>query len=67
MTDGLQLTADSRPEPAIAELAAAGAVLVSVTPAKTTLEDVFISAIHGPGQSATPENGRPEHEMAIQG
>jgi hypothetical protein len=29
----------------IAELAAAGATLVSVTPARTTLEDVFVEAL----------------------
>jgi ABC-2 type transport system ATP-binding protein len=36
------LDAARRPEPLIAELAAAGASLVSVTSVKTTLEDVFL-------------------------
>jgi len=41
----LDLPADLRPEPLIAELSAAGAVLVSVTPSRTTLEDVFVEAL----------------------
>jgi ABC-2 type transport system ATP-binding protein len=41
----LDLGPDVRPEPVIAELAAAGATLVSVTPARTTLEDVFVEAL----------------------
>jgi ABC-2 type transport system ATP-binding protein len=41
----LELPPDVRPEPLIAELAAAGAVLVSVAPARTTLEDVFVEAL----------------------
>ena len=40
----IDLTAGMRPEPIVAELAAAGATLVSVTPLKTTLEDVFMEA-----------------------
>jgi ABC-2 type transport system ATP-binding protein len=43
------LAPELRPEPAIAELAAAGAVLISVTPVKATLEDVFLSAIRTAG------------------
>jgi len=38
----LELGAGGRPEPLIAELAAAGAQLVSVTSVRTTLEDVFL-------------------------
>ena len=38
----IALAADTRPEPLIAELTAAGASLVSVTPLRTTLEDVFL-------------------------
>jgi ABC-2 type transport system ATP-binding protein len=41
----LELGAGVRPEPVIAELAAAGATLVSVTPIRTTLEDVFLQAL----------------------
>ena len=41
----VELGSSSRPEPLIAELAAAGASLVSVSPLRTTLEDVFVSAI----------------------
>jgi ABC-2 type transport system ATP-binding protein len=41
----VELGPSSRPEPLIAELAAAGAALVSVSPLRTTLEDVFVSAI----------------------
>ncbi len=41
----LDLGPDVRPEPVIAHLAAAGATLVSVTPARTTLEDVFVEAL----------------------
>jgi hypothetical protein len=40
-----------RPELVISELAAAGAALISVTPVKTTLEDVFISAIRSAGDA----------------
>jgi ABC-2 type transport system ATP-binding protein len=36
--------ANARPEPVIAELAAAGAAVVSVSPLRTTLEDVFVRA-----------------------
>jgi len=39
------LKTDARPEPFIAELAAAGAALVSVAPLRTTLEDVFMERI----------------------
>jgi ABC-2 type transport system ATP-binding protein len=41
----LEIPSHARPEPLIAELAAAGATLVSVTPARTTLEDVFVEAL----------------------
>jgi ABC-2 type transport system ATP-binding protein len=34
-----------RPEPLVAELAAAGASLVSVSPLRTTLEDVFMEVL----------------------
>jgi len=36
--------AHTRPEPVIADLAAAGAAIVSVLPLRTTLEDVFVRA-----------------------
>jgi ABC-2 type transport system ATP-binding protein len=47
-----ELDADVRPEPFIAHLAGAGAVLVSVMPVRTTLEDVFVRAVgtHGPDE-----------------
>ena len=44
---GLELNNGVRPEPFIAELAAAGASLVSVSPTRTTLEDVFLRALDG--------------------
>jgi ABC-2 type transport system ATP-binding protein len=50
----LDLAADVRPEPLVAELAAAGAVLVSVTPARTTLEDVFVEALARASAAAPP-------------
>ncbi|MEZ5317210.1 MAG: ABC transporter ATP-binding protein [Vicinamibacterales bacterium] len=40
-----ELAPEVRPEPFIAELAAAGATLVSVTPLRTTLEDVFVESV----------------------
>ena len=53
----LDLPADLRPEPLIAELSAAGAVLVSLTPSRTTLEDVFVEALGkaAPGPAATKD------------
>ena len=38
----IELAGNARPEPLIAELAAAGATLISVAPVRTTLEDVFV-------------------------
>src|SRR5262245_36355604 len=46
----IELGADVRPEPIVQELASAGAALVSVSPLRTTLEDVFVSAT-GAGRS----------------
>jgi ABC-2 type transport system ATP-binding protein len=46
----LELKAGVRPEPVVADLAAAGAQLVSVTPLTATLEDVFVAALAGGGQ-----------------
>jgi ABC-2 type transport system ATP-binding protein len=43
----LELGPDVRPEPFIAELAAHGASLVSAAPVRTSLEDVFSSAVGG--------------------
>jgi len=40
-----ELPAGMPPEPVIADLAASGATLVSVTPLKTTLEDVFVESV----------------------
>ena len=50
------LPASSRPEPVIAELAAAGASLVSASPRVETLEDVFVRSTAGGG--APPPGGR---------
>jgi ABC-2 type transport system ATP-binding protein len=60
----LELTSDGRPEPVIAELAASGAMLVSVTPAKTTLEEVFISAIRARDEQTTGAEKQTQPEMA---
>jgi ABC-2 type transport system ATP-binding protein len=45
-----ELSGQTRPEPIIAELAAAGASLVSVAPLRTTLEDVFVAATSAPAE-----------------
>ena len=50
----LELPSDTRPEPVIAELAAIGGELIAVTPLRTTLEDVFMSAV-----GSTPETSGP--------
>ena len=41
----LEIGQDIRPERVVADLAAAGATLVSVTPLRTSLEDVFVKAL----------------------
>jgi ABC-2 type transport system ATP-binding protein len=41
----MELAADGRPEQLIADLALGGATLVSVSPIRTTLEDVFMRAL----------------------
>jgi ABC-2 type transport system ATP-binding protein len=41
----LEVGPDVRPEPLVADLAAGGAMLVSVTPLRTTLEDVFLERV----------------------
>jgi ABC-2 type transport system ATP-binding protein len=41
----LEISPHDRPEPLVAELAAAGARLISVAPVTGTLEDVFLSAL----------------------
>jgi ABC-2 type transport system ATP-binding protein len=59
----LALDSDSRPEPLIAGLTAAGATLVSVVPVRTSLEDVFIATtaesesrgFDGPAASRAPD------------
>jgi ABC-2 type transport system ATP-binding protein len=51
----IELGRGQRPEPLVAELAASGASLVSVTALRTTLEDVFMKALGsdaGPGPRA---------------
>jgi len=52
----LELMVGDRPEPIVAELAAAGAVLVSVTPLGVNLEDVFVERVGGAG--AEPAGSR---------
>ena len=52
----LELMVGDRPEPIVAELAAAGAVLVSVTPLGVNLEDVFVERVGGAG--AAPAGSR---------
>lgn len=49
----VMLAADQRPEPVVADLAAAGAELESVTPQSETLEDVYMRALGGAGREAT--------------
>jgi ABC-2 type transport system ATP-binding protein len=49
----LLLGSDRRPEPLVAELAGAGAKLVSVSPVRTTLEDVFLQAL---GREDAPDD-----------
>jgi ABC-2 type transport system ATP-binding protein len=58
----LVLGADSRPEPIVVELAAAGAALVSVAPLRTTLEDVFLQALGRPSGEAA---GHEPHQPAL--
>ena len=43
----VEIGGDTRPEPLIAELSAAGASLISVAPIRTTLEDVFVRYASG--------------------
>jgi ABC-2 type transport system ATP-binding protein len=45
----IELSADTRPEPVVAALAAEGAALVSVAPLRATLEEVFVQQISGAG------------------
>ena len=61
-----ELGPDARPETLIAELAAHGARLVSVTPLKTTLEDVFMSALGslGAGEPGSLGDGKPRTEQS---
>jgi ABC-2 type transport system ATP-binding protein len=60
-----ELAAPARPEPFIASMAAEGAVLVAVSPIRTTLEDVFLRVLgqvgraEEPASPATPMEGRP--------
>jgi ABC-2 type transport system ATP-binding protein len=55
----LTLPADGRPEPIVAELASAGAALVSVSPLRTTLEDVFLRALDPAAPGAAPGTSAP--------
>lgn len=52
----LELRVGERPEPIVAELAAGGAVLVSVAPLGVNLEDVFVERVGGVG--AAPAGSR---------
>jgi len=49
----LELAAGERPEPVVAELAAAGAMLVSVTPLRASLEEVFVERVGAVGAPST--------------
>ena len=49
----LELAAGERPEPIVAELAAAGAVLLSVTPLRASLEEVFVDRVGAAGALST--------------
>jgi ABC-2 type transport system ATP-binding protein len=49
----LELAAGERPEPLVAELAAAGAVLLSVTPLRASLEEVFVDRVRAAGAMST--------------
>jgi ABC-2 type transport system ATP-binding protein len=49
----LELAAGERPEPIVAELAAAGAVLLSVTPLRASLEEVFVDRVGAAGALPT--------------
>jgi ABC-2 type transport system ATP-binding protein len=49
----LELAAGERPEPIVADLAAAGAVLLSVTPLRASLEDVFVERVGASGAKST--------------
>jgi len=53
----LELPATSRPEPLVAELAAKGASLVSVTALGTSLEDVFLARVGTTAAAAGGERG----------
>jgi ABC-2 type transport system ATP-binding protein len=62
----VELGPDRRPEPLVADLAASGAQLVSVSPVRTTLEDVFLqvlgqdpSRVASPSTATTTEADRP--------
>lgn len=44
----LELGPETRPEPLITELTSSGALLLSVTPLRTTLEDVFVERVKAP-------------------
>jgi ABC-2 type transport system ATP-binding protein len=44
----LEFGPELRPEPLVAELSSSGALLLSVTPLRTTLEDVFVERVQAP-------------------
>jgi ABC-2 type transport system ATP-binding protein len=52
----IEVAATARPEPVIADLAARGATLVSVTPLRASLEDIFVARVHG-GPETPPTAG----------
>jgi ABC-2 type transport system ATP-binding protein len=65
---GFETDRDHPPEPLIAELAATGASLVSVTPLRTTLEDVFLRALGDtPTPGAEPRPSSPVEEAVAGG
>ena len=52
---GFEVPATDRPEPLIADLTAAGATLVSVTPLQVTLEDVFVEHVRAAAAGSSAE------------
>jgi ABC-2 type transport system ATP-binding protein len=58
----LELAPHERPEPLVAELAAAGARLMSVAPLRATLEDVFLTALGADADQ--PDSLRPAEPLA---
>jgi ABC-2 type transport system ATP-binding protein len=52
----IEVAAGVRPEPVVAELAAKGATLVSVTPLRASLEDVFVASVSASDTAGEPDS-----------